>query len=396
MSSPNVNFMLGYVNSIKGKKSNDKYLQKYLEERRFYSCNKEYNYLKYVNEGSKEKIDFVDYSGNKEKSHGVFGVNGLLDEKQIEELRGKLRNTKSVIWHGVISFTEDFGNAYCNNYETAYRLIRTELPKFFKKANLNPNNIEWFAGFHTNTDNKHIHISFFEKSPERYRRNKEKLVYSDGLLPQKAINSAKVNMELKLLNIAEDIYLQRDTLTNLMKKQMETGVFMREINSLLLAVPNQGRISYDSDNIKPYKNQIDMVVNALIKSDKELLKGFKYIDNLLIKRDLEIKNAYEKINVDYKDKLLYDKCMTDLYRRLGNIVLYTLRDIRREQIDIEYKTSNRLALKRIEKNKRKIMLNKCLKLNELVNKEALNAFADYMNKLQEVNYNRLKEEGYIE
>lgn len=202
--------------------------------------------------------------------------------------------------------------------------------------------------------------------------------------------------EIRLLNITKDIILARKTLTDEMKKDLKLGEYMKHINSLYFSLPHEHRMSYDSENIKPYKEQIDMVVNAIIRADEDLQRKFNDFQSFLVKRDYEIENAYKKINVDYKDKLLFDKCMDDIYRRLGNIVLRTVKDIRREQQKVEYETTNRLALKRIEKNKRKIMLNRCITLNELVNREIVNAFEEYRHKLQEANYERLQEEGLIE
>ena len=110
-----------------------------------------------------KKLDYVKYLSNIKKSSGVFNQNGFMDAKQKQALRSDLRATKSVIWDGIISFEEQFGKKWCEHYEQAYELLKTELPKFFKRAGLDPNNIEWFAGLHENTDNRHIHICFFEK-----------------------------------------------------------------------------------------------------------------------------------------------------------------------------------------------------------------------------------------
>ena len=137
-SVPNVNFFIGYVDCLKGKSSKDDYVKQNFEARRFYSSSKDYDYVKYVNTGSKEKLDFVAYSGNHEKSHGIFDKRGILTPEQIKELRAKLRKTNSPIWHGVISFTEEFGNQFCDSYEKAYSMMTAEFPKFFKKAGLNP------------------------------------------------------------------------------------------------------------------------------------------------------------------------------------------------------------------------------------------------------------------
>ena len=393
---PNVNFLLSFVETMRGRSLDDKYVKEHREERRFYSSNKDDDYLKYVNKGSNEKLDYVEYSGNKEKSHGVFNEKGLMTSEMIKEMRTMLRNTDSPIWHGVISFTEEFGDSYCNTFEKAFELMKNELPKFFKNAGLIPENIVWYAGLHENTDNKHIHLSFFEKEPLRNKQGHDKVCFSDGIIPIKAINKFKIMAEIRLLQITKEIQLARKTLTDEMKKDLKLGEYMKHINSLYFSLPHEHRMSYDSENIKPYKEQIDMVVNAIIRADEDLQRKFNDFQSFLVKRDYEIENAYKKINVDYKDKLLFDKCMEDIYRRLGNIVLRTVKDIRREQQKVEYETTNRLSLKRIEKNKRKIMLNRCITLNELVNREIVNAFEEYRHKLQEANYKRLQEEGLIE
>lgn len=392
---PNVNFFLNYVLSMNDPHIDNDYQEKYEDERAFYSCNQDDDYVKYVEKGSKEKIDYVSYSGNNEKSSGVFNENGLMDEKAIKELRNKLRTTESPIWHGVISFTEDFGNKNCYKFEQAYKLLKYQLPRFFKSAKLNPTNITWYAGLHENTDNQHIHICFFETTPLRYKRNYETLQHSKGRIPLEAINDFKIEIEKFLVNSKDEMIMARKTLTNDMFQKMKLGVFMNKITSLMYDLPQEGRIAYNSENMKPYKKQIDMVVLAIIKSNKELQKKFNDFDNILKKRDSEIISSYTRINQDYEDKLLRDKCMEDIFARLGNIVLSKIKFIRSQQRRIEYETKSRLANKRIEKNRRKILLNECFRLNDLVNQELMSAFEEYRHKLQIANYKRMQEEGLI-
>ena len=128
-SVPNVNFLLNYVETMRGRSIDDEYVKAHREERRFYSSNKDDDYLKYVNKGSNEKLDYVEYSGNKEKSHGVFNEKGLMTSEMIKEMRTMLRNTDSPIWHGVISFTEEFGDTYCNTFEKAFELTNSNIRK---------------------------------------------------------------------------------------------------------------------------------------------------------------------------------------------------------------------------------------------------------------------------
>lgn len=396
MAVPNVNMMLGYVDCLRNKNPQDDYVKENFDKRRFYSSGKDYDYVKYMNTGSKEKLDYVSYSGNNEKSCGIFNEKGLLNSDETRELRNKLRETDSVIWHGVVSFPEDFGDEYCNSYEKAFALMKSELPKFFKNAELIPDNIEWFAALHENTDNKHIHFSFFEKSPLRYRQGSRFLAYSDGLLPQKAINKAKISMELKLLNISSDIVANRKTLTQEMQRQIDLGAYMNKIKKLIFILPTQGRLAYDSENMNELRPQIDTIVNLMIKTNPEIHKKYLTFESILNKRDNELKRAYTNIKIDYSDKLLRDKYIQDLHRRLGNIVIHTAKDIKLAQAKLNIETTNRLKQKRYERLKRKILLNKCMNLNSAVDREIINCFQEYLNRLEEANYHRLQEEGYFD
>ena len=59
----------------------------------------------------------------------------------------------------------EYGLNNVDSYEDALELVKSVLPKFFKALKLKEDNIIWFGRLHTNTDNRHIHISFFEKEP---------------------------------------------------------------------------------------------------------------------------------------------------------------------------------------------------------------------------------------
>lgn len=116
-----------------------------------------------------------------------------MNKKQIALTREHLRETESPIWAGVVSFEERFGLNWCNNFEQAKNIMQSELPKVFKRADLNPDNIEWFAGLHENTDHRHIHLVFFEKEPLRLTDHAKG--YSIGLIPLFAMDEFKANME---------------------------------------------------------------------------------------------------------------------------------------------------------------------------------------------------------
>ncbi|MBR1984858.1 MAG: hypothetical protein IKA31_03870 [Clostridia bacterium] len=391
---PNVNFFIGYA-----KPQSRKDVRKGENvgtERDFYSSNQTRDYVEYVNSGSKEKIDFIEYSGNKEKSHGIFNADGLMEKSEIKELRNELKQTKSVIWHGVISFTEEFGNTYCDTTEKAIAMMKVEMPKFFRNAGFTPENIKWFAGLHENTDNKHIHFSFFEKSPQRIKIGRTTPIFSDGNIPLRAINDVKSSIEIRLLKLVDDVYSNRNLLTHRIKEKTLLGDYMKHIKLLVGVVPIKGRISYDSENMRVYQPQINKIIRAIIKSDKGVYEKYQEFDRILTKRDNELMRVYSQLKLDFTDKLLRDKCIKDLYRRLGNIVLKNVKQIRKDQLKTERETNNRLVRKHIEKRKRQLLLKRCVQLNEMVNSEIVNSFQDYLRRLEQANYKRLQEEGYLD
>ena len=392
MSIPNVNLFLNYVESLAGK--DREYIKDNIEQRSFYSCNKNFDYVGYVNKGSKEQLDYISYSGNNEKSLGIFNENGLLNENDIKELRNKLRTTKSVIWHGVISFTEDFGNRYCDTYEKAYNLMKTELPRFFKNAGLSAKNIVWYAGFHTNTDNKHIHFSFFEKEPLQRIRDKEGVQFSKGHIAVGILRKFKQSIELKLLDLSSAIVKERTSITTAFKR-FEREMFVRNLTELVEILPLTGRMSYDSTEIEKYKKKIDNVVNAMIMSNASLRQKLNDFDVVVSKRDDEIRNINKRMKQDENKNLLKEKYKLDLYRRLGNIVLGVVKDIRKEQRKFNYDTKKRLVQKRLDKAKRRALFKNCERLNYLSTQEVINAFEEFLHKLDEANYKRLQEEGVL-
>lgn len=402
VATTNVNFFIHAVPCLDGYGVNDKIFKKYWKERQFYSCKDNYNYLSYVNEGSKKKIDFVDYSGNNEKSDGLFNSKGLCSKEQIAELKQGFRHTKSPIWHGLISFEEMFGKTYCNDYSQAYELMRTEFPKFLKRAGFQPDNIVWCAGFHTNTDHRHIHFSFYEKQPLRYRKNKSELCFSHEQVSVASMNSMKIKTELYLSQqkLKEKISNTRKQITEQFKnstmKEIYKGDTYKMIKKIILLLPTNGRISYDSENMMFLKNDINHLVDQMIKQDKSVNAVYKTFLTLLMDKDEAITRMCEKLKIEPSKVVLYEKYHSDLYRRLGNLVIKKIVNISHEIKAFDIETKSRLAKKRLQRRKNEYMMNQSLKITEQVNREAMEYFEEHMRVLKEMEIKVLIEQGVIE
>lgn len=397
----NVNFMIGYVPCLDGLGINHPLVKRYYNERQFYSCqNSSYNYVGYVNSGSEKKLDFVEYSGNKEKSTGVFDSNGICSKERIKELKDNLKNTKSVVWHGLITFEEMFGKKNCNSYAKAYELMKSQFPKFLKMAGFNPENIEWFAGFHTNTDHRHIHFSFYEKTPTRYRKNHSELCFSQGQINLNAIEKMKVNTELHLTDTSSKFAGKRQELTKEFNKALKSKRIRKNmwdfIKKIIVILPSTGRLSYDSDNMLFLRNKIDYLVNLIIKQNSKTNAVFCSFMTLLSDKDESIRRMCKAHKINPNKVVLMEKYRKDLYRRLGNLLIKDILNIRSELKQFEFQTNSRLAKKRIQRRKNEYLFNQSLYLSDKVQKEAMNYFQEHLKILKEMEIKVLIEQGVIE
>lgn len=294
-----------------------------IRKREFLSCSSSYNYVSYVDTGASNKLpkDYTEYVSNDEKSCGAFNQDGFLNDKQKKELKEMLRTTKSCIWDCVISFREDFGEKYCRDYEQAYEFVKSELPKFFTRAGLDKNNIIWYAGLHENTDNKHIHISFFEKEPEYYK-NGGKLSYHNGAISKQVLIDSKRIFEQKLTNATAEIVKARKDLYDKYNYKLSPFELTKKAKKMLLGLyemlPTSGRLSYDSENMKPFQKEIDKITDFLLCGNARTYKS--YIDF----QD-KLNSLYEW--QDERDYASSNKYKEDMFRRLGNKNIQTALEI---------------------------------------------------------------------
>ena len=372
--------------------------EKMQDKRNYYSSNKYSDYLKYIATGIQDlqKLDFVEYSNNNSKSSGIFNQNGKMTSKEIADVRKSLRDTQSVIWSGVITFEEQFGLKWCNNFEQAYNLVKSELPKYFKRAGLNPNNIEWFAGLHENTDNRHIHLIFFEKEPLRIKGKKK--IFSIGKVSTKAMDFFKANLELAATDFRAREIRVRTNLTKSFNEEIN-DVSGLKIKSMLLGLANQfpesGHLYYNSENMQNLKSQVDNITTYIIKHNPNIQLYKDDFDELVKEKD-ELANSYCKRNGYNKPtESVGDKMMNDIYRRLGNIVIESARELKLKENERQKLNAKNLVEKRIQKNKLMKELDECLYLNTKVEFEIIKAFQDYMSKLEEMHIKTLIEQGIL-
>ena len=370
----------------------------------FYSSNSKDDYLGYIDKGVKlnNDIDYLDYTGNLEKSSGVFNQDGLLNYESKRLIREALRNTKSCIWDLVISFETEYGLNNVDSYEDALELVKSVLPKFFKALKLKEDNIIWFGGLHTNTDNRHIHISFFEKEPMYYDAKKKTYKYKPGRINVKSCKELKMNIEKYFLSPSESMKRVRKLMVEDARSSMNSSSYLNLdkdfkwlLKELYNNLPTEGHIAYLSPNMKECRPIVDSIIKKILNLGKH---SFEYtdLDIRLQEYDNKITSIAETHNIDEDDYLLRDKFKDDLFRRMGNVIIKELLN-RKKFEEVEKKKLNHK--KSEQAFHRKMLLEMIGKSFELMNKledEEARIFEEYQYKLKKAEYEKLVEEGVIE
>ena len=406
MDSPNVLVRIKYYKPVSDSadKSN-KLVAKSIKSRNFYTSNTSNNhdYLDYVTNGALagETYDYIEYAGNKEKSEGVFGKDGLLTDLDKKNLRKELRNTKSVVWDGLISFTEEYGKERLLSYKDAEAIVKKYLPKLLKDNHMDYDNVNWFAGLHMNTDNRHIHFSFWEKEPTHFRQRHSELCYHSGPLTKGSINRMKIQMEEELNGNDYHFDSYRRNITELAGKQLRLNKndsndlkLKRKLIELSRKLP-AGRIAYNSLNMVDLVPLVDDITNLIIDSNPVLANEFKKLRDDLALKDREITNICKSQNVEPDDYLLRNKFLSNLYKRVGNKIIKYAKDYD-YKMQLENKSE---AAQRVERAKgkaeRKKLMKRTLQLKRQCDYEATEVFDEYRRLLEKAEYDRLVESGEI-
>ena len=380
-----------------------KYIGKSHPKRNYYDCNggNDNNYLNYIEKGTSKDNSYLEYMGNELKSSGLFSSNGMLTSDEIKKIKNMLKSTGSVIWDCVISFESDYGKKHLYNTEQAIELLNNVFPKYLKEANFKVDNIIWVAGLHENTDNRHIHITFFEKEPryiyankkKRYRygkTNKTKFDYLrflvDGYFDssnESIKQGRKIALEKARINLAKTDNIE---LEKLLSEYFKT---------LIEEIPKEGRVSYDSKNMSKLRPIVDKAVELVINS-KKLKPHFEVLENAILEVDERIIDKCEHYKMDPYGYLYSPKFNRDVRRRMGNILIKEIVK-RRKEVYKEYAHIRNEHLRRKnELRKTKYLIGQSLIImDEMINGVDIE-FLEFQERIKKAELERLIEEGIID
>jgi len=115
---------------------------------------------------SGSNASYAQYIDERPNSHGLFGQ----DEKtpDLDSIKEELRNHNGIVWRMVISLKEEdavkFGYTSRQAWENT---LRATFPEAVKAIGIRESNLRWFAAYHAEMGHPHVHVMFWEKSPER-------------------------------------------------------------------------------------------------------------------------------------------------------------------------------------------------------------------------------------
>lgn len=349
------------------------------------------NYLEYI------LRDGASWMNPEENESALFNINNdnFYDWNELKDLKDKFHqlNPKQNIWDFVISFENDFSKEKIIDHpELINNLVKEPLQNLFKKNYMNIEDYEVFFALHENTDNKHIHLGFFEKNPVSYNTKTNQPVFKyKGLL---------ANSETKeLKEFALDILKETDSKYYEMMKEYRKQVILLS-KSLLKETLNDDYaklvsrfIEKDIHSFKFHnlddetKNQILDLENKLINSNDELKQSYQDYQNTLNQFYETRQNRNDAYNTQSKNDDLNNWLETeqdDINIRIANAILKEVKiDI---PLDIEENHSENIIVKNIEEN---ISFNKAIKIEnsiKTIQKSPINT-TNYLNQIEpEKNY----------
>ena len=208
----------------------------------------------------------------------------------------------------------------------------------------------------------------------------------------------KANLELAATDFKAREIKVRTNLTKSFNEQINdiSGLKMK---ALLLGLANQfsesGHLYYNSENMQNLKSQVDNITNYIIKHNPNISLYKDDFDELVKEKNDKVNSYCKRNGYDKPNESVGDKMMNDIYRRLGNVVIESAKNLKIEEEQRTKLNAKNLVEKRMQKSKLKRELDECLYLNSKVKYEAIKAFQDYMNKLEEMHIKTLIEQGIL-
>lgn len=243
-----------------------------------------------------------------------------------DELASLFKKDGDLWWETIISFSSEevsrsYGLESVNDYKM---LVDRCMPKICKAMKLDYTKILWWGNRHVDTLHPHIHLNWIEKNPKT--RDRGKLTASELRRVKNIIVTELSHIREERKNIDQEFKI------NYFKKKDEVyhelinaignnsfGKEIKEIKDLYNVLPKNGRLSYNSYTIKPYRNMIDKITDKILKDGKIQAYFNEYV-NMLEKLE-RYQNALLSASGERDIANIKNTELDKLYSRIGNMIL---------------------------------------------------------------------------
>lgn len=295
--------------------------------------------------GEKNVFDYITTEGKRtgkrtafeylQKNTGVFNDKGMIPQEQVDEMKARLKENKGNIWHGFISLNA-VESPKIDTPEKCIELIKRTFPSFLKDAKFRPDNVDLMCALHLDRPHHlHIHFIFWEKEPIYKNAQTGKTGYRRrGRIDKKSIDGMLVRLGLFLSDKKEILYKTRDEAIRNLRELLGAKAFVckpddvkKEILALARDLPKEGRITYGSKDMEPFRDRVDKIVQMLLATDARARRANRRFYRALAGREREIKSHSQ---IDEKNIQVFDEIRADYRRRQGNLVLKLAKFIKPE------------------------------------------------------------------
>lgn len=357
-------FNIAYTSAQPKKNATEFQTVEWKNERAFYDLTAGYNYVTYSLNGAKtaKHKDILDYM---QKDTGAFNLERPLTAQDVKDIKERLAKSKSIIWHGFISFDKETSTAFTTP-EQARKYLKQTMGALFENSHIDKNNIEIMASLHVDrAHHHHIHFSFWEEEPKRFDKNGERKYTQKGCFSHKCIDNYLISASLALEDNKNDLHIARDKALARLKElmpqhrntQSEIGAKLAEVAT---ALPHSGRLGYNSNNMMTLREQVDKAVDFIIARDIKLRQFVRETYSEIIKRENRVQELAKvnkilwtqggrfkpeeiesKLSEEQKKQFALsnkfacvEKLRPDFRARLGQIVINAAKGIKEKKIAI--------------------------------------------------------------
>ena len=286
-----------------------------------------------VNKANQSKHDqhsFFNYTSERIGSTSTYSSIGWIEnEEKINRFKDLICEyfceNGDLIWTPIISLKDYMTAAEMKMYnEKDYAAVIDKiLPRFFKEAGFENDNVCWWMDYHVNTDNPHVHLSFFEKTKtinhgklamkeiEKFKKMFWNEVFAKKRFLEKVGKDATVAFK--------DMDVLKQSVYKTSVEKIRNGSdesFIDKLKDLAIVLPESGRLQYGSSHMIPYREQLDQLVEQLLHTS-EVNEKYREYKTAILQFD-DVRN--ESLNLRYKDSF-YKTEDSKLRKTIANAIL---------------------------------------------------------------------------